>query len=418
MRLLVLTAFAVGCATDAEVPFLEEQDLVELQLGVPLQLEMHATSDRVELLASGAPAGAWVWFARSAQGEGAGPCPQQLGGQCVDLVPPLTLARRVRADADGVAFVDLPKPADGTAWQAVVAAGAASRLSQVRTWTPLACEIFPTNNPWNTDISAYPLHARSTAFVDSVGRTTRLHADFGTFWAGAPNGIPFVEVEGDQALVPIGFGYSSESDPGPYPIPPDPPIEGGPQGNGDRHVLVVDRDACELWETWNTWPLPNGNWTAGSGAFFDLSSNGLRPDGWTSADAAGLPIYPGLVKYEEVAAGVVDHALRFTIGNSQAGFVHPATHAASPCSPSQCPNDPPMGARFRMRATYDCSALSTEVQVLCVAMKRYGMFVADNGSDWYVSGAPDPRWDDSALADLARIPGDAFEVVDTGPTLQ
>jgi hypothetical protein len=337
------------------------------------------TSDRLELLATGAPPGADVHFARSDAGAGAGPCPPQLGGLCVGVASPASVAGRVTADASGAALLSLPKPPDGTAFQAVVAAGAQSELSRVRTYTTFACDVLPANNPWNTDISGYPLHPNSNAFIDSIGRSTGLHADFGTRWAGAPNGIPFVEVEGDQGLAGIQFFYAAESDPGPYPIPPGAPIEGGPQGNGDRHVIVVDRDACQLYETWNTWPRAGGTWVAGSGATFDLSSNALRPDHWTSADAAGLPIYPGLVKYEEVAAGAVEHALRFTVSSSQDGFVHPATHAASSCSVQACPDDPPMGLRVRMKANWDCRGLSQEVQVLCRAMKTYGMFVADNG---------------------------------------
>ncbi len=275
------------------------------------------------------------------------------------------------------------------------------------------CAIFPADNPWNTDISGNDVHANSAAYVSSIGANTGLHPDFGTEYAGAPNGIPFVIVPGDQARVPIVFGYEDESDPGPYPIPPDAPIEGGPNGSGDRHVLALDLDNCLLYELFNAWPVGGGaSWTAGSGAIFDLTSNALRPDYWTSADAAGLPIYPGLVTYEEVIEeGVIDHALRFTVNDSQRAFIHPATHWAS-SDPN--PDLPPMGLRMRMRADYDCSSFSSEVQVICTALKTYGMFMADNGSDWFISGAPDPRWSDDNLRDLRDITGSAFEAVYTG----
>ena len=267
-----------------------------------------------------------------------------------------------------------------------------------------ACRTFPLDNPWNTDISRLPVHHRSAAWVASIGTGRNLHPDFGTIY-----GIPFVEVGSAQRRVPISFEYADESDHGPYPIPPDAPIEGG----GDRHILVVDKQSCQLWEVFAAETSDGGrSWRAGSGAHFDLTSNALRPDGWTSADAGGLPIYPGLVRYDEVAAGEIAHALRFTVRRSQRGYIHPATHFASSITDLDVP---PMGARFRMKAGYDCSPFSREVQVLCRALKRFGMFVADNGSDWFITGAPDRRWDDDAIGDLKRIPGSAFEAVDTGP---
>ena len=275
------------------------------------------------------------------------------------------------------------------------------------------CTIFPADNPWNTDIASYPVHARSAAWVSSIGGDN-LHPDFGTFWDGGPIGIPYVEVPAGQPGVPVTFDYDDESDHAPYPIPRDAPIEGGSDADGDRHVLVLSRSECKLYELFYAFPNADGSWHAGSGAIFDLRSNALRPDYWTSADAAGLPILPGLVRYDEVAAGVISHALRFTVSRSQRGFIHPATHFASSITD---PNVPPMGARFRMKASHDCAPYSREVQVICAAMKRYGMFVADNGSDWYVSGTHDPRWDDDALGDLKRIPGSAFEAVETGPVI-
>ncbi len=276
------------------------------------------------------------------------------------------------------------------------------------------CSIFPADNPWNQDVSGFEVHPSSDAFIDSIGRDTGMHADFGTVYEGAPIGIPFTVATATTPKVPVVFVASpEESDPGPYPIPPDAPIEGGGVEDGDRHVIVVDTDSCMLYELFHSFPLDGGaSWEADSGAVFDLASNQTRPAGWTSADAAGLPIFPGLVKYSEVVeGGSLDHAVRITVSQSQAGYIAPATHFASS---DNDPNLPPMGLRLRMKASYDCSAYSTEVQTLCAGFKRYGLIVADNGSDWYVSGAPDSRWNDEALADIANIVGDAFEVVFTG----
>ena len=233
-----------------------------------------------------------------------------------------------------------------------------------------------------------------------------MHPDVGSIY-----GIPYVEVPATQPRVPVTFDYADESDPGPYPIPPDAPVEGG----SDRHVLVLDRQSCRLWELYDASTGDGGrSWHAGSGATWDLRSNALRPDGWTSADAAGLPILPGLIRYDEVAAGHIDHALRFTAQRTQRGYIHPATHFASSITD---PNVPPMGARFRLNAGYDCSPLSREAQVVCAALKRYGMFLADNGSNWYITGALDRRWSDAGLDGLKRIPGTAFEAVETGPVV-
>ena len=283
---------------------------------------------------------------------------------------------------------------------------------------PTACTVFPADNPWNQDITDLPVHENSAAFIASIGAGDNLHPDFGTMWAGAPNGIPYVEVSAATVLVDVAFLYDEESDAGPYPIPPDPPIEGGPDGTGDRHILMIDRGRCMLWELFDAWPPGEGDnphtdrWYAGSGAIFDLTSNDLRPDYWTSADAAGLPVFPGLVRYEEaVEEGVIDHALRFTVSSSQRAFIHPATHYASS---STDPDLPPMGLRLRLRADYDITGFSPEVQVILQALKTYGMFVADNGSDWFISGAPDPRWSDDNLAELHSVTGAEFEVVYTG----
>ncbi len=280
--------------------------------------------------------------------------------------------------------------------------------------TAAGCSVFPADNPWNTDVSHAPVHANSTNFINAIGIDDHLHPDFGTFYDGGPIGIPFVQVGAGQAKVPVSFDYADESDPGPYPIPPDAPIEGGPDSDGDRHVLVVDASACRLYELYDAHKQGAG-WHAGSGAVFDLRSNALRPDYWTSADAAGLPIYPGLVRYAEVQAGAINHALRFTVSRTQRGFIHPATHYASSATD---PNLPPMGLRLRMKAGYSCASLGREAQIVCAALKRYGMLVADNGSDWFISGEHNPKWDDDALGDIKRIPGSAFEVVDTGPVIR
>lgn len=273
------------------------------------------------------------------------------------------------------------------------------------------CEIFPPDNPWNTDISQEPVDQDSDAIIANIGLTSNLHADFGTEWQGAPNGIPYVVVDQNQTTVDVTFDYSDESDPGPYPIPPDAPIEGGPQGTGDRHVLVLQSGSCMLYEMFNAWPQAGDTWHAGSGAVFDLGSNALRPDTWTSADAAGLPILPGLVRYDEVASGEIKHALRFTVSQTRRAFIHPATHWASS---SDDPNRPPMGMRVRLRADFDVSTFPQEVQVILNALKKYGMFVADNGADWFISGAPDMRWDDDALHTFHQIEGQNFEVVQMG----
>jgi len=271
------------------------------------------------------------------------------------------------------------------------------------------CPMFPPDNVWNTRVDSLPVDARSSAYINSIGPNTGLHPDFGTVWAGAPNGIPYTTVLGTQPLVTVTFDYDDESDPGPYPIPPNAPIEGGPDSSGDRHVLVVESTNCKLYEMWSSYPQSNGSWAAGSGAVFDLSSNALRPDTWTSADAAGLPILPGLVRYDEVASGVITHALRFTAQRTQRKYIWPARHYASSITD---PNVPPMGQRFRLKASFDISSYPTQVQVILQAFKTYGIILADNGSNWYISGAPDPRWDDDMLSQLSRVKGLDFEAVD------
>ncbi|HEC09860.1 MAG TPA: hypothetical protein ENI86_09885 [Acidimicrobiales bacterium] len=279
------------------------------------------------------------------------------------------------------------------------------------------CDPYPAGTWPTLDVSALPVDPRSDAYIASIGASGNLHPDFGTVWNGAPNGIPYVEVDDSTPRRAVTFLYDDESDPGPYPIPDDAPIEGGPTSDGDRHVLMVDTGNCVLHELFDARPpaTPGGVWTAGSGARFDMSTWALRPEGWTSADAAGLPIWPLLVRYDEVAAGSIDHAIRMTVPRTQAAYVHPATHLASSDTD---PDLPPMGLRLRLRADFDVSDFPPEVRVILTAMKTYGVIVADNGSAWFISGAPDPRWDDEALATLRNVPGSAFEVVDTGEQLR
>lgn len=280
--------------------------------------------------------------------------------------------------------------------------------------TLASLQVFPPDNPWNQDISTLPVHPNSDAYLRSIGLDTGLHPDFGTVWEGAPIGIPFTTVRGDQPMVPVSFYYADESDPGPYPIPPDAPVEGGVDSDGDRHVLVVDLDNRMLYEMFDARRRSDGGWDAGSGAVFDLTSNALRPDGWTSADAAGLPIFAGLVRYDEVVErGEVTHAVRFTVSRTQRAYIPPATHFASS---SDDPDLPPMGLRVRLRADYDLSDFSPNVQTILRGLQRYGMYVADNGSNWYITGAHDPRWNDDELHELSRVKGRDFEVVYTGET--
>ena len=275
-------------------------------------------------------------------------------------------------------------------------------------------QLFPADNPWNEDISAAPVDPNSNALIQSIGLSTGLHPDFGTEWNGAPNGIPYVVVSGVQQKVPITFtDYGDESDPGPYPVPPDAPVEGGPNGTGDRHVIVIDRDNWKLYELYSAYPAGGGaSWRAACGAVFDLNSNTLRPAGWTSADAAGLPIFPGLVRYDEVyERGEITHALRFTAQTTRRAYVYPARHFASSRTDA---NLPPMGMRVRLKASFNISAYSPAMQVILKALKKYGMILADNGSSWYVSGAPDPRWNDDELHTLSALKGSDFEVVKMG----
>jgi len=287
----------------------------------------------------------------------------------------------------------------------VVGASSASRLPQAP-----ACPVFPATSPWNQRVDGLPVAPDSDRIVGSIGVDDTVHADFGSgLWEGGPIGIPVTVVRSTQAKVRVTFDYADESDKGPYPIPRGVAIEGGRSADGDRHALIVDRDRCRLYELFALYTTPGGGWRAGSGATWDLRSNRLRPAGWTSADAAGLPILPGLARYEEVARGRIDHALRFTASRTRRAYVWPARHFASDQTD---PDLPPMGLRVRLKRTYPIAGFPPQARVVLRSLKEYGMILADNGSDWYVSGAPHPKWSNDQLHALHRVPGSAFEVVD------
>ena len=274
------------------------------------------------------------------------------------------------------------------------------------------CPVLPADNIWNAAVDTMPVVPNSDLYVDTIGADVGLHPDFGAGLlegTSSPIGIPFVDVPASQPGVEVTFEYADESDPGPYPIPTDAPIEGGPDGDGDRHVLVLERDNCKLYELFDAHPQDDGSWKAVGGAIYDLNSHDLRPDGWTSADAAGLPVLPGLVRYEEVAAGEILHALRFTVPATRRAYVWPARHRASTRTEERFP---PMGQRFRLKADFDMSGFSPQVRVILRALQKYGMMLADNGSPWYLSGAPDDRWDNDVLRELRGVKGADFEAVD------
>jgi len=272
------------------------------------------------------------------------------------------------------------------------------------------CTIFPASNAWNQRVDALPVAASSAQLIASIGLSTGLHPDFGSgLYDGRPIGIPFDVVSKKTPRSRVAFDYADESDKGPYPIPKTVHIEGGRTSDGDRHALLLDKDACRLYELFALYPKTAG-WKAGSGAIWGLRSNAVRPAGWTSADAAGLPIFPGLARYDEVARGTIDHALRFTAARTRRAYVYPARHDASS---SDDPSLPPMGARVRLKAGVDISGYPRQARIVLQALKTYGMILADNGSNWYISGAPDPRWSNDALHALGGIKGSDFEVVDT-----
>jgi len=274
-----------------------------------------------------------------------------------------------------------------------------------------ACPIFPANNAWNERVDKLPVAASSAALIASIGLHTGLHPDFGSgLYDGRPIGIPFDVVSRPTPRMRVTFDYADESDRVAYPIPKSVHIEGGRNSTGDRHAILVDKSACRLYELYALYPKAGGGWKAGSGATWSLRSNAVRPAGWTSADAAGLPIFPGLARYDEVSRGVIDHALRFTVEHTRRAYVYPARHYASS---SDDPSLPPMGLRVRLKASVDISGFPRQARIVLQTLKTYGMIVADNGSNWYISGVPDPHWSNDDLHTIGRITGSDFEVVDT-----
>lgn len=303
-------------------------------------------------------------------------------------------------------IIATPSPSGAASPTASPPSGGVSGVAQVG-----GCTVFPTDNAWNEDVSGLPVDPNSAAYMTSMNAaTTHLHPDFGS---DPTYGIPYVIVPAAQSTVPVSFQYADESDPGPYPIPANAPIEGGPGASGDRHVLVLQSGTCMLYEMWASVYVGPG-WQAGSGAVFNLNSDALRPDGWTSSDAAGLPVLPALVKYDEAQNDAIYHALRFSVNSTQAAYIHPATHFASS---STNPALPPMGLHVRLKASYNIAGFTGDSLAVLTALKKYGMLLADNGSDWYITGATDTRWNDNDLNQLKTVPASAFEVVQTGPIL-
>ena len=271
-------------------------------------------------------------------------------------------------------------------------------------------QIFPQDHVWNVPIDTLPVDARSADYVKSIGTTSHLHPDFGADLDGTgPFGIPYNIVNNTVTKKSVTFDYDDESDPGPYPVPANPLIEGGADSDGDRHILMLHTDEKKLYELYYAWPEADGSWTAGSGAIYDLTGYKLRPDGWTSADAAGLAMLSGLVRYDEVAAGKITHAIRFTVQKTRKAYIWPARHLASS---NTSPVLPPMGQRFRLKASFDTSGYGPQSKVVLEALKKYGMILADNGGNWFISGVPDERWDDNDLNDLKQLKGSDFEAID------
>jgi hypothetical protein len=320
---------------------------------------------------------------------------------------------RVRRPTPGIfTAVVLAAVAAALAPASVFAGGAGNRAAAAAAPAEFGCPILPADNPLNEEVSEAPVSPNSAAYIASIGASVHLHPDFSS---NPKYGIPYSVVGPEQPKVPVKLTkYRAESDPGPYPIPPGAPIEGGGKnGHGDKHVLVLQEGSCTLYELYKA-HAKGQEWKAVAGAVFNLRSNALRPEGWTSADAAGLPIFPLLARYPEVAGGAIDHALRVTVPQSQRGYIHPATHYASSSSDASLP---PMGLRLRLRAGYDLSGFHGEALVVLQALKRYGLIVADNGSPWFITGAPDARWNDADLEQIKRVAGSEFEAVQTGPIL-
>ncbi len=307
----------------------------------------------------------------------------------------------------------------GVAVAAVVAAvvalahaQAASTAAHVQTLPGTSCPVFPADNAWNQRVDRLPVAKDSAALIAQIGPSDPVHPDFGTVYNGAPNGIPYAVVSNATRRVPVSFQYASESDGHRYPLPRNVPIEGGAGGSnhGDRHVIVVNKDTCTDYELFAAYPLSGGTrWKAGSGAIFNLRSDKLRPAGFTSADAAGLPILAGLAIYGQAASGAIRHALRFTASCTSRRYVYPARHEAGSCGNAA----PPMGLRVRLKTSVDISHLPRQARIVAQALKTYGMILADNGSPWFISGAPSPHWNDDALHELDQLTGRDFQVVDT-----
>lgn len=272
------------------------------------------------------------------------------------------------------------------------------------------CQVFPKNNIWNTPLDTMPIHQKSQEYINTIGANLSLRSDFGSgLWNDAPIGIPYVLVNGSQNKQTVTFEYSEESDKSGYPIPENPPIEGGINSTGDRHIIIIDTSNCKLYELYGAYQNNDKSWRAGSGAIFDLNSNILRTETWTSADAAGLPIFPGLVRYEEVANGEINHLIRFTVPKTQGAYLWPARHYASSIKDL---NYPPMGIVMRLKSTFDISKLSPQAKVIAKALQKYGMILADNGSAWFMSGVPSENWDNDDLYTLRQIHGNDFEAID------
>jgi hypothetical protein len=315
--------------------------------------------------------------------------------------------RKAAADTSAVRRAT-PTAVLATAFAAVLLTGSSAQALRL----PAArhCPVFPASNPWNERVDKLPVSADSAQLISSIGLDSTVHADFGSGkWDGGPIGISFDVVSRKTLRSPVSFDYADESDRVRYPIPHDVHIEGGPHATGDRHAILVDKSSCRLYELYDLRRTSHG-WTAGSGAVWSLRSNRLRPAGWTSADAAGLPIFPGLARWDEVSRGVIDHALRFTAPQTRRAFVYPARHYASSSSD---PSLPPMGLRVRLKASVNVASFPRQARVVLRALQRYGMILADNGSPWYVSGAPNRHWSNDDLHSLGRLTGADFEVVDT-----
>jgi hypothetical protein len=277
-----------------------------------------------------------------------------------------------------------------------------------------SCPVFPADNIWNTPVDTLPVSPNSATWVNTIGPDALLHPDFASGY-GLTIGIPFIQVKGNQTKYPATFQYQGESDPGPYAIPLTAPVEGGSNSTGDRHVISVDTQNCILYEIFGAYPVSSpASWTGGSGAIFNLLSDALRPNGWTSTDAAGLPVFAGLLRYDEILTGQIRHAIRFTAPQTQQAWVWPARHQASSLD---SPQYPPMGARFRLRAGFDISGYSAINQIILQALKKYGIMLADNGSSWYLTGTADSRWNNSDLHFLTTISGSDFEAVDVSPLM-